>query len=283
MSGPSREQALSLLAQANNHGDLAVKLSSLKQAKDILASSSDPSLASELFPYLVELQYSPEFLVRKSLIEAVEEIGLKAMKHSSILMPVLLATLHDNDSIVVRQSIVSGTNIFCCILEELSLQFHQHGIVERWLEELWTWMVKFKDAVFGILWEAGSVGTKLLALKFLETYVLLFTSGTGDTEKPASEAVPRNGRAFNVSLLVDGHPVLDPVALTSKANRSLGILLDLLHSASSLPGPLIISVVNCFSILKILEALLKLGHWSQYKFNCLFVLCSMLTRPFMRS
>lgn len=247
MSGPSREQALSLLAQANNHGDLAVKLSSLKQAKDILASSSDPSLASELFPYLVELQYSPEFLVRKSLIEAVEEIGLKAMKHSSILMPVLLATLHDNDSIVVRQSIVSGTNIFCCILEELSLQFHQHGIVERWLEELWTWMVKFKDAVFGILWEAGSVGTKLLALKFLETYVLLFTSGTGDTEKPASEAITRNGRAFNISLLVDGHPVLDPVALTSEANRSLGILLDLLHSASSLPGPLIISVVNCLA------------------------------------
>lgn len=29
---------------------------------------------------------------------------------------------------------------------------------------------------------------------------------------------------------------------------------------------------NSFSILKILEALLKLGHWSQYKFNCLFVL-----------
>ena len=70
MSGPSREQALSLLAQANNHGDLAVKLSSLKQAKGILASC-DPFLAAELFPYLVELQYSPEALVRKSLLEWV--------------------------------------------------------------------------------------------------------------------------------------------------------------------------------------------------------------------
>ncbi|KAF7145233.1 hypothetical protein RHSIM_Rhsim04G0108500 [Rhododendron simsii] len=25
--------------------------------------------------------------------------------------------------------------------------------LERWLEELWTWMLKFKDAVFSILWE----------------------------------------------------------------------------------------------------------------------------------
>lgn len=53
---------------------------------------------------------------------AVEEIGLKAMEHASVLMPVLLASLNDNDSIVARQSIVSGTNIFCIVLEELSLQ-----------------------------------------------------------------------------------------------------------------------------------------------------------------
>jgi len=45
-----------------------VKMSSLKQAKDILLSI-EPSLAAELFPYLVELQSSPESLVRKSLLE----------------------------------------------------------------------------------------------------------------------------------------------------------------------------------------------------------------------
>ncbi|XP_057503931.1 uncharacterized protein LOC130787563 isoform X3 [Actinidia eriantha] len=243
MSGPSREQALSLLAQANNHGDLAVKLSSLKQAKGILASC-DPFLAAELFPYLVELQYSPEALVRKSLLEAVEEIGLKAMEHSAVLMPILLALLHDNDSIVARQSIVSGTRIFCSILLELSLQFHRCGRVERWLEELWTWMLKFKDAVFGNLWEAGSTGTKLLALKFLETCILLFTPDPSGSEKPSTEAITRSEPAFNISWLVGGHPILDPVALTSEANRSLGILLDLLGSSNSLPGPLAISVVN---------------------------------------
>lgn len=64
----AREQALSLLAAANNHGDLAVKLSSLKQAKDILVSI-DPSLAADLFPFLVELYSSPESLVRRVVIE----------------------------------------------------------------------------------------------------------------------------------------------------------------------------------------------------------------------
>lgn len=67
---PAREQALLLLAAANNHGDLAVKLSSLKQAKDILLSV-EPSQAAEIFPYLAELQFSPETLVRKYLLEWV--------------------------------------------------------------------------------------------------------------------------------------------------------------------------------------------------------------------
>jgi symplekin len=68
MAGAPRDPALSLLAAANNHGDLAVKMSSLKQARDILLSV-EPSLAAELFPYLVELQSSHESLVRKLLVE----------------------------------------------------------------------------------------------------------------------------------------------------------------------------------------------------------------------
>lgn len=69
MAVSQREQTLSLLAAANNHGDLAVKLSSLKQAKDILLSADLSLLAVELFPYLVELQFSHEPLVRKTLVE----------------------------------------------------------------------------------------------------------------------------------------------------------------------------------------------------------------------
>ncbi|XP_034199379.1 uncharacterized protein LOC117614614 isoform X5 [Prunus dulcis] len=304
------DRALSLLATVNNHGDLAVKLSSLKQAKDILLSIH-PSVAAELFPYLIELQSSPETLVRLSLIEVVEEIGLKAMEESSVLMSVLLEFLKDSDSIVARQSIVSGTNLFVSVLEEMTLQvsslslclfvhlrthashtcvhkfegvykhrtcndactffllrstdstahmqilaqkkkrkekhFHRRGKVEIWLEELWSWMAKFKDAVFTIALEPGSVGTKLLALKFLETYVLLFTSDANGSEKPVVEDTTASKKAFNVSWLVGGHPILDPYILMSEANRTVGILLNLLRSAGSLPGCVTIAIVNCLA------------------------------------
>ncbi|XP_055835748.1 uncharacterized protein LOC129904233 [Solanum dulcamara] len=244
MAGPIREQALPLLAAANNHGDLSVKLSSLKQLKEILLSA-EPSQVAELLPYLIDLQSSPESLLRKCLIEVIEAVGLKAKEHLLVLMPVLFACLKDMNSMVAKQSIVSGMKIFCGILEELSSQFHQHGIVERWLEELWTWMVKFKDAVFGFIFEAGPIGTKLLVLKFLETYILLFTSI--DSEKSGAQA--KHGWTFNVSWVVGHHPVLDPASLTSDAKNTVGTLLDLLHSASSLPGLLTISIINSLSVI----------------------------------
>ncbi|KAK7410423.1 hypothetical protein VNO78_01196 [Psophocarpus tetragonolobus] len=245
MAAPTRDQTLSLLAAANNHGDLTVKTSSLKQAKDLLLSI-DPSLAADLFPYLLELQSSPESLVRKLLIQIIEEIGFKAVENSPTLISVLLTFLRDSDVIVVKQSIVSGTNIFCSVLGELIVQFQQYGKVERWLEDIWMWMLKFKDAVFGIALEPGSVGIRLLALKFLETFVLLFTSDNSDTEKLAAKGVRQ---AVNVSWLVGGHPhpVLDPVVLMSDANRTLGILLNLFQSVGSLPGCLAITVVNCLA------------------------------------
>ncbi|OMO57473.1 Armadillo-type [Corchorus olitorius] len=217
----SRDQALSLLAAANNHSDLVVKLSSLKQARDIL-SSLDSSYAADLFPYLADLQRSPETLVRKFLVEIIEDIALRSIEHSSILVPVLVAFLRDSDSNVVKQSIICGTNFFCGVLEEMALQFQQHGKVDRWIEELWLWMVRFKEGVFSIALEPGPVGTKLLALKFLETYVLLFTPDNVDSEKLE-------------------------VALTSDANRTLVVLLDMLQSAGSLPGSVTITVVNCLA------------------------------------
>ncbi|KAL8487780.1 hypothetical protein ACS0TY_024198 [Phlomoides rotata] len=239
----AREQALSLLAAANNHGDLAVKLSSLKQAKDILLSV-EPSQAAEFFPYLVELQSSPETLVRKYLLEVIDEIGAKSREHLFILFPVLLTFLKDNNPVVAKQSIIIGTKVFCIVLEDLALQFQRRGIVERWLEELWTWLIKFRDAVVGIIFEGGSVGPKLLAVKFLETYVLRFTLDSNDFETSNPEVMIRQGMVFNVSWIVDGHPVLDPPALISDANRYLGLLLDMLLSASNFPGSLTIAGIN---------------------------------------
>ncbi|XP_058080830.1 uncharacterized protein LOC131228998 isoform X2 [Magnolia sinica] len=243
MAFASREQAISLLSAAKNHSDLAVKISSLKQVKDILLSV-DPSLAADLFPNIAELQSSPESLVRKWLVELMEELGLKAIEQSYILMPVLLALLKDDSPVVVRQTIVSGTNFFCRVLEEMAIQFRQSGKVERWLEELWPWMVKFKDAVFGIGLEPGNAGSKLLAVKFLEICVLLFTSDANDSEAPSREG---KGRNFNVSWLVGGHPILDPSVLTLEANKGVGLLLDQLQSAKSLRGSLIVVIINCLA------------------------------------
>lgn len=169
---------------------------------------------------------------------------MKAMEESSVLMSVLLAFLKDSDSIIARQSIVSGTNFFVTVLEEMTLQFHRRGKVEIWLEELWSWMSKFKDAIFAIAVEPGSVGTRLLALKFLETYILLFTSEGNDSGKPVIEDTASSRRDFNISWLVGGHPILDPYMLMSEANRTLDILLNLLRSSSSLPGSVTIAVVN---------------------------------------
>lgn len=68
-------------------------------------------------------------------VRTIEDIGLKAMEHSSILMPVLLAFLRDGDSRVAGKSIVCGTNFFCRVLEEITMQvFHLlclHPSLER--------------------------------------------------------------------------------------------------------------------------------------------------------
>lgn len=57
------------------------------------------------------------------VFRTIEDVGLKAMEHSYILMPVLLAFFRDGgDSIVAKQSIVTGTNFFCRFLEDTALQ-----------------------------------------------------------------------------------------------------------------------------------------------------------------
>ncbi|KAG9454622.1 hypothetical protein H6P81_007526 [Aristolochia fimbriata] len=243
MSGAYREQAVSLLAAAKNHGDLAVKISSLKQAREIL-NSVEPSVAAEFFPYVVDLQSSSEGLVRKCLVELMEELTLKTLEHSHIFMPVLLQLLKDDVPEVVKQAIASGTNCLYSILEELALQFCRSNSVEKWLEELWLWMGRFKDAVTGVAIEPGTVGTKLLAFKFLEIYAVLLTPDAMDPEAPLREG---KGQKFNISYIVGRHPLLDSAKLAIEANKTLGQLLDLLHSASALRGTLVIAVINCLA------------------------------------
>ncbi|XP_075516795.1 uncharacterized protein LOC142551442 isoform X1 [Primulina tabacum] len=271
---PVREQALPLLAAANNHGDLAVKISSLKQAKDILLSV-EPSHAADLYPFLLELQFSPETLVRKYLIEVIDEIGEKTMEHLSVFFPVLLTFLKDNNPKLSKQAIIAGTKFFYRSLEELAFQFQRHGIVERWLEELWTWMMKFKDAILDIIFEVGTVGPKLLAIKFMEKYVLHFTFHSNDPRTFNPEVMIRPGSEFNISWIIDGHPIVDPSVFVKDATRYLGILLDMLRSASNFLGSLTIAVINSLAAIarkrpvyynSILTALLDLDpNWEMVK------------------
>lgn len=52
----------------------------------------------------------------------MEDIGLKAREHCSVLMPILLVLLKDGDSIVSRQSIITGTYFFRSALEDMVFQ-----------------------------------------------------------------------------------------------------------------------------------------------------------------
>lgn len=76
-----------------------------------------------LFCSLV-IHYFVFLIITPSYIDCsvIEDIGLKALEHFSILMRVLLTLLKDENAMVVKQCIITGTSIFCCVLEELSLQ-----------------------------------------------------------------------------------------------------------------------------------------------------------------
>lgn len=52
----------------------------------------------------------------------MEEIGVKAVEHSAVLIPVLLELLRDADLVVASQAIVSGTKLFSSILKEMATQ-----------------------------------------------------------------------------------------------------------------------------------------------------------------
>jgi hypothetical protein len=79
---------------------------------------SSKILYSIAFPFVLSLV----FILFDVIDRVVEEVGLKAMELSSVLMSVLVALVRDGDSIVAKQCIVSGTNFFCSVLEQLALQ-----------------------------------------------------------------------------------------------------------------------------------------------------------------
>ncbi|KAG7647728.1 Phosphatidylinositol 3-/4-kinase catalytic domain [Arabidopsis thaliana x Arabidopsis arenosa] len=246
----TKGQALALLAAAKNHGDLAVKLSSLKEVKEILLSLEEPSLSAEIFPYLRELCLSPEVLVRRSLIEIIEEVGLRMLEHSYVLVSVLIHLVGDNDPTVAEKSISTGTTFFRSILEKMETQFHHCGKVDRWCVNLWTLMLMFKDAVFNIaldLKPGRVVGVKVLALKFMETFILLITPHASDPEK-VSTSSEGSRQMINISSLAAGLPMLNLTGLMSEVNQTLVRLGSFLQAPTLIQDALPIAVIDCLAV-----------------------------------
>ncbi|KAG6529428.1 hypothetical protein ZIOFF_011626 [Zingiber officinale] len=202
----------------------------------------------------------------------LKDLGSKVSEKLIALMPNLLTTLRHQDLFVVKQSISCGTALFGAVLEEIALQFHMiivtvfghgsfsiaepavvfifcslldcnlhgSGKIEQWLEELWSWMVKFMESVSAILMEPGSNGIKVPALKFIETCILYFTPA----EDRGVFSTQGKFMRFNVSHLPINNSILNPAALEIEADRALNFLLDVLQSATTFRGSFVIAVIN---------------------------------------
>ncbi|KAF3326645.1 Symplekin [Carex littledalei] len=171
-------------------------------------------------------------------LRLLEDVGTELSEDLVVLMPTLISFLRHADPLVVKKAITCGTVLIAGVLQEIAFQINSFGKVERWLDEMWSWMVQFKDLIPGLLLESVPVGTKTAALKFLETCALLFT--------PHLDATGSPGKGFNIVNIPRGYcRFLDPVILESDGIKALNLLLDTLHSSYSLRGALTITSINC--------------------------------------
>ncbi|CAK9236326.1 unnamed protein product [Sphagnum troendelagicum] len=242
-----REQAVKLLNEAKMQPDAPSKADLLKNVMEIVLHR-EPSLLPEFVPYLMELQSEPGSPVRKYLAEMIEEIGTRHVAHISTMVPVLLALLRDSTPAVARRAITSGSNIFRTTLEQVASQGIYTGQVEKQLVDAWNWVTHFKNAVYPAAFQHGNDGVRLLAVKFVETTILLFTPDPSGSSQPPPNQQNSDGvaKGFNIAWIAGGHPLLDANALGQEASKNLGLLLNQLRAPESsvLPGPVAIVLVN---------------------------------------
>lgn len=246
----SRERLASLVNSANMAIDIPSKLESLRQLR-LELPQEDPVLLTEFLPLLFEFlsdHFSP---VRKFVTEMVGEIGLKNTEFLSDIVPVLIDVLDDDTPVVVRQAILCGIDLFRSTLQKLAIQGIYSSDLDGALESAWSWMVRFKDKVYTLAFQHGSSGAKLLALKFVEAVIHLYTPDPNGSSEPT----PHQGRnmEFNISWLRRGHPILNVGDLSIEASHSLGLLLDQLRfpTVKSLSNAVIIVVIKSLSAIAI--------------------------------
>ncbi|CAA6661820.1 unnamed protein product [Spirodela intermedia] len=216
----------------------------LRQLKEVLLQR-EPLLLHDFVPQLAELQTGQPSPVRKFLAEAINDIGRKNMDLLPEMIPTLIQLLKDGTPAVARQAISSGTSLFESILEKLVMQGLHSGEIEQSLDLSWKSMLTFKDSVFPIAFQPGNDGVRLLAIKFIEKMILLYTPDPSVSSEPPGEV----GNGFSISWVRGCNPALDVSDLATESSQSLGMLLDQLRMphVQSLSNSIIIVLVNCLS------------------------------------
>uniref|UniRef100_A0A2P2LXM5 Uncharacterized protein LOC105646588 isoform X2 n=1 Tax=Rhizophora mucronata TaxID=61149 RepID=A0A2P2LXM5_RHIMU len=132
----------------------------------------------------------------------------------------------------------------------------------------WSSMLDFEERIYSKAFQPGGGGVRLLALKFVEAVILLYTPDPlGSTEPPSPEGEVAQ---FNILWLRGGHPLLNVGDLSIEASKRLGLLLDQLRSPTvkSLSNLVIIVLINSLATIakerpayygRILPVLLGLG------------------------
>ncbi|XP_026660999.2 symplekin isoform X2 [Phoenix dactylifera] len=242
MAADWAETAVSLLNSARSSGEIPAKLRWLRQLKEVLLHR-DPSLLPDFAPRLAELQADRASPVRKLLAEMIGDIGMKHMELLPEMIPSLIYFLKDSTPAVARQAIITGTYLFRNVLEKGLCS----SDLDDSLKSSWAWMLKYKNAVLPIAVQPGSDGVRLLAVKFIEAIILLYTPDPDVSSDPPHEAC--EGMGFNISWLRGGHPLLNVGDLAMEASQSLRLLLDQLRfpQVKSLSNSIVIVLINSLS------------------------------------
>lgn len=187
--------------------------------------------------------------MRKLVAEIIGELGSKHMRYLPDMIPCLLHLLNDETPAVVRQAVKTGTNLFAKVLQKLAIQgLFSNGGIDDALKSSWEWLLKFKSGVSHMAFQAtGNEGVRLLAIKFVEKTVLMYTPDPDVPSDPPTETT--EDMAFNVAWLRGGHPLLNVGDLAMEASQSLGLLLEQLKSpkVKSLSTSMIIVFVTSLS------------------------------------
>ncbi|KAF3331746.1 Symplekin [Carex littledalei] len=172
-------------------------------------------------------------------------IGSKHPAMLPELMPSLVILLADGTPAVMKQAITTGSHLFRVVLVKLVFQVLYSNEVQDPLKLSWEWLLKLKDLVFSMAFQAtGNEEIRLRAVKFATAVILLYTPDPNIcSDLPLQMS---DNCRFNVLWLRRGHPLLNIGDLAMEASQNLILLLDQLKfpQVKSLSGSMIKGFIN---------------------------------------